>query len=504
VTRVRAPRISDRLAAFTALRLILIGLALGLPAIVGRWDDDLLVAGGLELALAVGAEVARRYRRDAASLASPFAACLDGTFVIVALVLSGGLGSSAIVATYLLIAGATLLLSGRAGIGVAIWCGFLLAALHAAADGDVISLPSSMADDRVAVGAASFVVFAVLVAAGASLSELGLRRGGERLAALVDLGTQLDRADRDDDVLVALVRHACSTLDFRRAAVVVRRGEDWRGASVLGGATASSFLRSGELDPIAHRVMIDEGPELVRHLEGGVLADVLHEATNVVIVPVGADGDQLGVLAAEAAGRPGIRIPAGTVQSLVDAAAHAGLTLRHRAMVDEIERLATRDALTGLANRRLLEETLDLELARARRESTPLSVVVVDVDHFKDVNDTHGHLVGDEVLREIGAVLDANTKAFDLAARYGGDEFVVLLPGCTRADVEMVAQRLRRAIAAGVQHVPVSVSAGVATLPDDAADGERLLVAADAALYEAKRGGRDRVSAPPASITGRN
>jgi diguanylate cyclase (GGDEF)-like protein len=172
-------------------------------------------------------------------------------------------------------------------------------------------------------------------------------------------------------------------------------------------------------------------------------------------------------------------------------------------MVDEIERLATRDALTGLANRRLLEETLDLELARARREGTPLSVVVVDVDNFKEINDTHGHLVGDDVLRDIGSVLDANTKAFDLAARYGGDEFVVILPGCTRADVETVGQRLRRAVAAGVDGIPVSVSAGVATLPDDAADGERLLVAADAALYEAKRAGRDRVATPPAPTADR-
>jgi diguanylate cyclase (GGDEF)-like protein len=114
------------------------------------------------------------------------------------------------------------------------------------------------------------------------------------------------------------------------------------------------------------------------------------------------------------------------------------------------------------------------------------------VDHFKDVNDTVGHQAGDAVLREVALAMVANTKASDLPARHGGDEFVVLLPDCTGGDALVVAKRLRAAIARDVTAVPVKVSAGVGAMPENAGTGDRLVAAADAALYAAKREGRDR------------
>jgi diguanylate cyclase (GGDEF)-like protein len=116
---------------------------------------------------------------------------------------------------------------------------------------------------------------------------------------------------------------------------------------------------------------------------------------------------------------------------------------------------------------------------------------VFDVDHFKQINDTFGHPTGDAVLRHVADALVATTKGFDVAARFGGDEFVLLLPGCSRGDAVGVADRVRAEIARRATTASVTISAGVATMPDNAIDAERLVSAADAALYEAKRLGRD-------------
>jgi diguanylate cyclase (GGDEF)-like protein len=155
------------------------------------------------------------------------------------------------------------------------------------------------------------------------------------------------------------------------------------------------------------------------------------------------------------------------------------------------------DPLTGLANRRAFEEELGRAVARAGRSGAPLSLVALDVDRFKAVNDGHGHPAGDAVLRELAARARAAARAGDLAARVGGEEFALLLPGAPLAGAVELAERLRAAIAAapvdvGIARLSVTASLGCATL----APGERpeaLLARADARLYEAKRDGRDRV-----------
>jgi two-component system, cell cycle response regulator len=166
---------------------------------------------------------------------------------------------------------------------------------------------------------------------------------------------------------------------------------------------------------------------------------------------------------------------------------------------EEIYRLAVRDGLTGLPNRRALDEFLAREAARAHRHARPLSVVLFDVDRFKAVNDTYGHLCGDVVLREVGELLAAAARAEDLSARYGGEEFALVLVEADHAGALAVAERVRAAVEGHQfrfegQNLAVTISAGVATTCGGApVRPVELLNAADGRLYVAKREGRNRV-----------
>jgi diguanylate cyclase (GGDEF)-like protein len=159
------------------------------------------------------------------------------------------------------------------------------------------------------------------------------------------------------------------------------------------------------------------------------------------------------------------------------------------------ETRAASDTLTGLPNRRSADEALKRMLAHGGRTLAPLALVLLDLDRFKHVNDTYGHDRGDRVLAMVGSVLRSVLRASDFAARFGGEEFIVLLPDTDRSGALILAEKLRTAIAsaevAGVGSV--SASLGVAVMPDDAGDPEQLLRKADRALYVAKSAGRNRV-----------
>ncbi|MCU0703858.1 MAG: diguanylate cyclase [Fimbriiglobus sp.] len=166
---------------------------------------------------------------------------------------------------------------------------------------------------------------------------------------------------------------------------------------------------------------------------------------------------------------------------------------------EEIYRLTVQDGLTGLHNRRSLTEFLDRELSRAERHNRPLSLAIFDIDRFKAINDTHGHLAGDTILRQLAAILRPVVRKDELLARYGGEEFVMVLPETTGENAVKACERLRQIVS---EHrfeydgkpVPVTVSIGVAVNGPTADTPERLLRAADAKLYQAKAAGRNRVS----------
>lgn len=163
----------------------------------------------------------------------------------------------------------------------------------------------------------------------------------------------------------------------------------------------------------------------------------------------------------------------------------------------ELEDISVRDGLTRLFNRRYLEECLYQEFDRVRRYGGHLSVILLDVDHFKSINDSHGHPAGDAVLVHLARLLAENLRTSDMAGRYGGEEFAILLPNTDSQGASRVIERIRARMAAEpAQHegvpIPVTVSVGIAELSNDVTNPEALIKNADLALYWAKANGRDR------------
>jgi diguanylate cyclase (GGDEF)-like protein len=222
-------------------------------------------------------------------------------------------------------------------------------------------------------------------------------------------------------------------------------------------------------------------------------------------IPLIAQREVLGILHLQS--RPGESIspiPGGEEQARVLSLAktvgeHITLAVANLKLRETLRNQSIRDELTGLFNRRYLEETLEREIHRAVREQAPLSIIFLDIDHFKSFNDEYGHEAGDAVLRQLGAFLTGQVRYEDIACRYGGEEFVIVLPDAALG----VAGQRAEGIRAGARNMVVQVggktlqgitlSLGVSAIPEFDAVGEILLRAADAALYQAKAEGRDRV-----------
>lgn len=187
----------------------------------------------------------------------------------------------------------------------------------------------------------------------------------------------------------------------------------------------------------------------------------------------------------------------GSIADLLSA--QVAIALQNADLHAQVAESAVRDPLTGLLNRRYFDEAVETAFAAARRSGTELSLIVLDLDRFSDVNNEHGHTVGDGVLRRVARAMSAAVRTSDIVARYGGEEFVIIAPGSSQNDAVALAERIRLAVATEARRpveglvVPLTISAGVASRLGDEADGRALFRAADSALLAAKRAGRDRV-----------
>ena len=216
-----------------------------------------------------------------------------------------------------------------------------------------------------------------------------------------------------------------------------------------------------------------------------------------ICIPMIAQGESLGVLYLR---EKEVDMPHPFNEQLaITTSEQIALALANLRLRETLRSQSILDPLTGLYNRRFMEETLTREIHRAERNQRPLNIIMLDIDHFKQFNDTFGHEAGDVLLRELGQMLKANTRGGDAACRFGGEEFVLILPEAMLEDAQKKAEELReksrqltvihRGQALGI----ITISLGVAAYPKHAMTGEALLRAADKALYQAKAEGRDRV-----------
>jgi diguanylate cyclase (GGDEF)-like protein len=328
------------------------------------------------------------------------------------------------------------------------------------------------------------------------------RRERSRAKRQRELRDLLQVSESETESRKLLIRHIERTVPGSSAAVFNRNNSDNRLEPVIGDDPESTALAGIELDELRPRSCLavrlsrpyerrpGDEPLLRCQVCGKIEGDVDCEPLLVGGLVIGS------VLIA----RPK---PIGDLERsrVRDSVVQAAPILANQRNLALAELRAASDALTGLPNRRAADETLKRMAAHAGRQVSPLAAVLLDLDHFKQVNDIHGHEQGDQALAAVGQILASALRVSDFAARYGGEEFLVLLPDTDRRAAREVAEKLRVAIQrAEIAHVGgLTASFGVAVLPDDAGAGEQLIRKADRALYAAKAGGRNRVetAGPP-------
>jgi diguanylate cyclase (GGDEF)-like protein/PAS domain S-box-containing protein len=332
-------------------------------------------------------------------------------------------------------------------------------------------------------------------------SVADLERQRQEMALLAQLGSRLDACGSLEEAHAVLAEDTPSLFGGDAGALYVPAGGRLETVVSWGDpAPRSRAFAPGECHALSRgrSHVVDErgGAARCAHVGEAVGA-------GLVCVPLLAQGETLGLLHVQlrrevGGARHGAYLAAR--RRLIEMfAEHVALALVNIQLRATLRERSVRDELTGLFNRRYMEETLDREVRRATREGGSVGLIMADVDHFKAYNDTLGHAAGDDVLRMIGALLAESVRGEDVVCRFGGEEFVIILPKARPEDTRLRAEELRerladRTSAASASGLPeVTLSLGVAAFPDHGEDGERLLSAADEALYRAKAAGRDRV-----------
>jgi diguanylate cyclase (GGDEF)-like protein len=323
---------------------------------------------------------------------------------------------------------------------------------------------------------------------------------------LAKMGELLQSCVTREEVFAAALGFAPRIFSLGRGAVALLNPA--RDLAEVIGWWAECQLPVSAFEPIACWALRTGHPHLV--IAGDTTAPCRHAEgvkNTYLCVPILAQGEALGIVHFQATDES----PALADSELsfkTTFAEQVGLSIANIRLREALRAQSVKDPLTGLYNRRYLQEMLEREIRRAARAEQPLGILMLDLDHFKKFNDTYGHEAGDTILREVGAFLIKSIRVEDTVCRFGGEEFVIVLPTASAEASHSRAERIRAKLREltvlhqGLSMGKITVSIGVAALPANGTSAAELLAAADAALYRAKRAGRDQaVVAEPLATT---
>lgn len=498
--------LAERINYLQALRVGFVVVSLLTGALATRTIDAnmgaLFLVSAAYVLIFGGAESVRRISKGH-SIGILFGTLLvDGAYIAWVAHATGGTESPLRFLAFVHIIAVTLLASSRTGLKIALWHSLLFFVVFYAEAAGLLGTssgglgPEDPRFNEVSVfNVVALLMVAAVTAVFSGLNERELRRRRADLQDLADLASALEDEQDTTSVAQRVLDAIGESFGFKRGAIV--------------GATASgmalwAFRGPGEgqrledgADRIFEEALESKGTMLVAKLDETAnprLTALLPFSRNLVLIPLVADHEKIGLVILENPSTSGAYIHKRVLETVERFAAHGALSLRNAQLLHQVQRMADTDGLTGVPNRRSFEITLDKELSRSARSGEPVTLLMVDVDHFKKFNDNYGHQAGDDVLKGVGSALVEASRDFDTPARYGGEEFAVILPACSSKEALAVAERLRVAVCKVKAVAPVTASGGVATYPTHAGDAAGLIKAADEALYESKRAGRNQLT----------
>ncbi len=372
----------------------------------------------------------------------------------------------------------------------------------------------------VEIGLAALSLWAIVgsTAQFMMVNEHDLRASNRELAVLRALTRDLERSLDLQDVCESLARGVVRELGYRRAVCwLAHDGGELEARGAVGftpaGLNVLAGLRLTSADGPVARAVETRQPQLVETAtpRPEALADAFLIDSVLVLVPLVSEGRLQALLTAELRTFPGVapRLTTRDARVLTTLAAEGALALENARLHADLRALSITDALTGVYNHRHFQQRLQEELDRSVRNAVagqprPVALIMADIDHFKRINDRYGHPSGDEVLRTFARLVERVLRSSDVVCRYGGEEFVIILPETDAAQAEAVAQRLRESVershfigADGASLGPITASFGVAAHHDGLPSRSDLVRRSDEALYRAKSQGRNRVVVSP-------